>query len=129
MDSKLEAIINKVAIRNAVSPTKLRLAIEILFRNVKQIVQRDDMPTVMLHGLGTLRPNKVKISKTILGLKRRISILQEQMDLLTDLPLKERMAKENDIQELEYKILKARERVVKLQLVHQRLLQEKHTRN
>lgn len=128
MDSKLEEIINKVAIRNAISPVKLKLAVDILFRNVKQIVQRDDMPTVFLHNLGRLGPDKSKVHKTILALKRRRDYLQNEIDKLTSLPLKERMKEENNIRFLEQKILKVEERLYKLQEVYKRLVQEKHTR-
>jgi hypothetical protein len=129
MDSNLEDIIKKVAIRNAVSPIKLKLAVDILFKNVKQIVQRDDMPTVFLHGLGRLGPSKSKIHKTILAYKRRKDYLQGEIDKLTDLPLKERTKAENQIQEFEYKILELDKKILKLQLVYKRLLEEKHTRN
>src|SRR4029078_1109100 len=65
MDKNLETIINRVAARNAVSHIKARLATEIMFRNVKQLMQRDDMPTIMLHGLGRWTRDEKKIKRKL----------------------------------------------------------------
>lgn len=70
MDKNLENIIHKVAVKNSVTPKALKLAVDIFFKNAKGLVQRDDMPTIMMHGLGKIEPDERKIRARILLIKK-----------------------------------------------------------
>ncbi len=72
MDKNLENIINRVANRNSTSPAKAKLAFETFFRNAKHLLQRDDMPTVMMHGLGKIEPNERKLKGRLVTIKKRL---------------------------------------------------------
>ena len=70
MDKNLEKIIDKVAARTSVTPVKLKSAVDIFFRNAKHLLQREDMPTVFMHGLGKLEPDERRIKRRIILLKK-----------------------------------------------------------
>lgn len=70
MDRNLENIVNRVANRNSTNPSKAKLAAEIFFKNAKHLMQRDDMPTIMIHGFGKFGPDEGKIKSKLLSLKR-----------------------------------------------------------
>lgn len=74
MDRNLENIINRVANRNSLTQSKTKTMVESFFKNAKQLLQRDDMPTVLMHGLGRITPDESKV-------KRRLIINKKAFDL------------------------------------------------
>lgn len=104
MDRNLENIVNRVANRNSISPARAKLATEIFFKNAKLLMQRQDMPTIMIHNFGRFEPDERRI-------KRRMSLLKKQLI-------------DKKITEEEYK-----ESLAKFSNIITRLNEEKHTRN
>lgn len=72
MDKNIENIINRVANKNSVSQVKAKLAVETFFKSAKQLVQRDDLPTIMMHGLGRITPDQSKIKKRLVHLMKSL---------------------------------------------------------
>lgn len=72
MDKNLEDIINRVALKNGLSPVKVKLAVETFFKNAKYLMQREDMPTIMMHGLGRLTPDETRIKKKLVLLSKKL---------------------------------------------------------
>lgn len=81
MDKNLETIINRVANRNSVNNIKARLATEILFKNVKQLMQRDEMPTIFLHGLGRFTPDERKIRRRLNYIDNHLALKSPKEDV------------------------------------------------
>lgn len=83
MDKNLESIIEKVANNNSLATIKVKLAVEIFFKTQKHLMQRDDMPTIMIHGLGRFTPDERKLKRKLIRLRQAIEegkITQEEFD-------------------------------------------------
>lgn len=83
MDKNLENIVRRVANRNSITPDKGKLAVEIFFKNVKHLIQREDMPTIFMNGFGRFIADEGKIKRKLLTLKKRLirgTITQETYD-------------------------------------------------
>lgn len=83
MDKNLENIINRVANRNSLPAIKVKLAVETFFKTQKQLMQREDMPTIMIHNLGRFVANPTKIKRKLLSLRQNLvnnKISQEEYD-------------------------------------------------
>lgn len=58
-------IFRKVAEENEVEPFQVQDALEHTFKRVKECMQSDDMPKVLLHSFGTFRPTLKNLRKNI----------------------------------------------------------------
>jgi uncharacterized protein (DUF4213/DUF364 family) len=83
MDKNLENIINRVANRNSISNLKVKMAVETFFKTQKQLMQRKDMPIVMIHNWGRYIPCEKKIKKKLVLLTKHLKngkITQEEFE-------------------------------------------------
>lgn len=100
----VENLINKLSPKHQIEKKHYDFIMQVFFTNLKNTLQRDDMPTVMIHKFGEFYPSKRE-------LKKRLKTLKYNLD-------KERITED------EYK-----EKSEEIQKILDRLDNEKTTRN
>ena len=74
--NKLEGIINKVAIKNRISPSVVKSIINHVFVQVKKTLRNPMAPKVLLHEYGTFKPCSKKIKQAL----QRLINKKDEMD-------------------------------------------------
>lgn len=65
LDKDLKELIHRVSNRNMVEPSDTQEAIEFFMESIKEVVQEDVMPNVIIHNFGKLIPSERKLKANL----------------------------------------------------------------